>query len=267
MRWISIRVLLAVSSAVVAACATSDHRPVLSAVARPALPAEEKSVSDDGKTLTGRFVLFMRRIGSEQPDSITFKSDGSCLFDVDGRTGVAGVCRTSPDGIFTLTATSSSQPILSGKYQRRKYSLCLYPGEPSELFYVRWPLSPSKPPPPERDVLGKQTASSNLGTIAQELTADHHFMTRGRDLVQEYRAYYDFEMRGTFSYAEGIITYRPSFATTLERVEYLQDFVVDRDDKCLWIVDPMLDNLLCVSGAASLDLDPPPDGWREGPRP
>ena len=248
--------MLAVSSALVAA------HP---AAAKPPAPTKGDGAADV-KQLAGRFVLFMHRIGSQVPDSIVFNRDGSCVFEMGGRTGLVGTCHRAPDGVFTLTANRDPRPILSGKYQRRKYALRLFPDEPSELFYVRWPLSANNPLLPEREVLGKQTSHSRLGAMAQELTADHHFEVRGRDLLEEYRVYFEFQMRGTFSYADGIVTYRPSFSTALEQVDYLHDFVVARDEKCLWIVDPMLDELTCVTRAPSLDIGPPPAGWREGPR-
>ena len=61
--------------------------------------------------------------------------------------------------------------MLTGKYQLRKYALQLFPGEPMELFYVRWPLSPAKPAPPESELLGIHVGRSELGTIAQRMTA------------------------------------------------------------------------------------------------
>ena len=256
MRRAAIAFLAAGLSALVADCPASAKRPA---------PTKADGAGENG-ALTGRFVLFMHRIGSKPPDAIVFNRDGSCLVEMGGRTGVAGTYRASPDGVFTLTTGKNPQPILSGKYQRKKYALRLFPDEPTELFYVRWPLSADKPHPPEREVLGKQTSHSRFGTMAQELTADHHFEARARDLLEEYRVYYEYEMRGTFSYADGIVTYRPSFSTALERVDYLRDFVVGRDEKCLWIVDPMIDELTCVTRASNLDIGPPPAGWREGPR-
>ena len=59
-----------------------------------------------------------------------------------GRTGIVGTCRTSADGNFTLMVGSIPRTILSGEYQRLKYSLRLFPNEAErELYYVRWPRS------------------------------------------------------------------------------------------------------------------------------
>ena len=216
------------------------------------------------ETLAGHYVLAQRRVGIQPPDAFELKPDGSCAVDQAGKSGVAGTWRASPDGVFTMTLASRPGPMLAGKYRLRKYALQLFPGEPAELFYVRWPLSPAGPPPPEKELLGIQVGSSELGTIAQRMTADHRYERRERDLVPDDRTYYDVTIHGTFAYTNGIITYRHGESTSPEKVEYDNDFVVSRDGKCLWIIVPALDRLLCVRRAMTLDLGPPPDGFRPG---
>jgi len=217
-----------------------------------------------GQTLAGRYLLSQRRSGTQPPDAFELKPDGSCIVEVAGKSGVAGTWRASRSGVFTMTLASSSSPILSGRHQLRKYALQLFPGEPSELLYVRWPLSPDRPPPPEGELLGIQVGRSELGTLAQRMTADHRYELRERDLVPEDRTYYDMYMKGTFAYADGIITYRPSESNAPVKIDYSKDFVVSRDGKCLWLVLPALDRLLCVTRAKTLDLGPPPEGFRAG---
>ena len=160
-----------------------------------------------------------------------------------------------------MTLASRPGPMLTGRYQLRKYALQLFPGEPMEMFYVRWPLSPSRPPPPESELLGIQVGRSELGTIAQRMTADHRYERRERDLIQDDRTYVDVTTRGTFTYANGIITYRQSESTSPEKVDYDNDFVVSRDGRCLWIIVPPLDKQLCVRRAMTMDVGPPPDGF------
>jgi len=248
MKSISFALVLATAAMTVLPCRRGDAAP-------PAPTAE---------TLAGRYVLAQRRAGIQPPDAFELKPDGSCVVDQGGKSGVAGTWRASPNGVFTMTLASRPGPMLTGKYRLRKYALQLFPGEPAELFYVRWPLSPAKPPPPESELLGIQVGRSELGTIAQRMTADHRFERRERDLVPDDRTYYDVTIRGTFAYTNGIITYRHSESTSPEKVEYDNDFLVSRDGKCLWIIVPALDRLLCVRRAMTLDLGPPPDGYHPG---
>jgi len=248
MKPLSFALVLAAAAMIVLACRRG--------VAQPPAPTAEP--------LAGHYVLAQRRSGIQPPEAFELKRDGSCIFDMPTKSGLAGTWRASPNGVFTMTLASRPGPMLTGRYRVRKYALQLFPGEPMEMFYVRWPLSPAKPTPPERELLGIQVGGSELGTVAQRMTADHRFERRERDLVQEDRTYYDVTTRGTFTYANGIINYRHDESTSPEKVDYDNDFVVSRDGKCLWIIVPALDRQLCVRRAMTLDLGPPPDGFHPG---
>src|SRR5438552_3541555 len=93
---------------------------------------------------------------------------------------------------------------------------CAQTGEATRVEGL--PRSAAKQHPADSDLLGITVSRSDLGEIAQELSTDHTFRVRGRDLVQEYRAYDGFTMQGRFSYRDGIITYRPTISTALEHV-------------------------------------------------
>jgi hypothetical protein len=254
--------------AIAAGCAHGDEAARMPAHGPTAAPAAEPSRPEPASQgLVGRFALFMRRIASEQPDTIEIDPDGRCVFDMDGRTGIVGTCRVSPEGMFTVDVAAVPRTVLFGKYTPFKYSFRVVRNDGSDLFYVRWPRRPAKPHPPETALLGTSYERSNLGEIAQVLSPDHTFRFRGRDFVAEYRVYFDFEMQGHFSYADGILTYRPTVSTALEKVDYLNDFVVSRDETCVWVVDPFLDDLSCGKPAPNLDLPPPPAGFSPGPRP
>jgi hypothetical protein len=87
------------------------------------------------------------------------------------------------------------------------------------------------------------------------------------DLVAEDRRYFELHMDGSFSYAAGVITYRLAHANLPRKDDYLRDFVVRREGRCVWMVDPFNDKLQCQKRAGTMDLPPPPEGYSLGTNP
>jgi hypothetical protein len=191
-----------------------------------------------------------------------FEADGRCLVDIGTRTGVPARCLSGLDGELRIEEVSTQATILEGKIRLSEYVLHIVRPDHSEVPYVRCPQGSH---PSEAEILGPYRAHSDLGDTVQELFADHRFRSHNRDLVPEDHTYFEYWMEGTYSYSDGVITYLPGAAGSPHKLDYLRDFVAKRDDQCVWLVDPLHDNLLCQQRAKNLDLPPSPEGYRLRP--
>src|SRR5579859_2733079 len=217
-----------------------------------------------GKAISGKFLLFERPKDTDAPDAIEFRSDGSCIVDAGERTGILGKYHADPNGSLKIDANTGTQTEYTYNYQLLKYTLVLSKDEKSSLFYVRLPEGPH---PQFAEIVGIFHAHSDLGDSAGEITADHRFRDHLQDLVPEEHVYYDINIDGKCSYSNGVVTYVPEHSNAPQQDKYLRDFIVKRDGRGLWIVDPFHDTVLCETSATNLDLPPPPKGYRKGERP
>jgi hypothetical protein len=196
-----------------------------------------------GKTISGKFLLFEHPRDADAPDAIEFRSDGSCIVDAGERTGILGKYHAYPNGSLKIDADTGTQTEYTYNYR------------------------PEGPHPQFAEIVGIFRAHSDLGDSAGEITADHRFRDHLQDLVPEEHVYYDINIDGKCSYSNGVVTYVPEHSNAPQQDKYLRDFIVKRDGRGLWIVDPFHDTVLCETPATNLDLPSPSNGYRKGEQP
>jgi hypothetical protein len=216
------------------------------------------------KTITGKFSLSESPSDTDAPDAIEFRPDGSCLVDSGERTGIPGKYHVSPDGHLSISTNAGSHTGYTYQYQLLKHTLVLSPNENVSLIYVRLPEGLH---PQFTEIVGIFQMHTDLGDSATEITADDKFRVHLRSLVPEEHTYYDISMDGKCSYAKGVVTYVPEHSDAPQQDKYLRDFIVKRDAKGLWGVDPFHDTVVCETPGTDLSLPPPPKGYRNGRQP
>lgn len=209
--------------------------------------------------LAGKFFLAECPTGSVAPDSIEFRADGTCLVDAAGRTGVAGKYEVSEDERLTIEADVGAWKEFNAPCELLNYTLTLEPSGETELIYVRMPDGPR---PPFSEILGTFSMHNDSGDSAGEITGDHKFREHLHDLDSDEHTYYDIHIDGTCSYSNGIVTYLPENSDAPQPDKYLRDFIIKRDAKGLWQIDPYHDRILCEQPATNLDLPPVPSGYQ-----
>jgi hypothetical protein len=216
------------------------------------------------KAISGKFWLSEHAVGENALDAVEFRPDGTCLVDDGERTGILGKYHADSDGGLRIEAEAGGRKAYSYKYQLLKYTLVLSNDDKESLYYVRLPQGPH---PQFAEILGIFYVHTELGDCAGESTADHKFRDHLHEFVLEDHTYYDVSIDGTFSYGDGVLTYLPEHSNDPQPVKYSRDFIVNRDAKGLWQVDPFHDTIVCETPALNLDLPPPPVGYRKGGQP
>jgi len=214
-----------------------------------------------GRSLTGKYLLYNHPEDIDAPDLIEFHPDGTCAIDAGDESGLQAKYHSYPFDRLTIEATAGDRKKYGYKYQLLKYTLILTSGEEDPLYYVR---APDGPHPEFSEITGLFGAHSDLGNSAGEITADRTFKIHVLSLVAEDRTYYDITMDGKCTYVDGIVTYYPEHNTESRPDKYVRDFIVKRDTKGIWLIDPFHDNLLLETPATNFDLPPPPNGYRNG---
>jgi len=209
----------------------------------------------------GKYLLAERPTEVDAPNAIEFRPDGSCLVDAGERTGIAGKYHVNRDGTLKIEADTGTKTEYTYHYQLLKYTLVLSQDEDTTLYYVRLPDGPH---PRYDEIVGIFQAHNDLGDSAGELAADYTFRSHLLNLPPGEHTYYDISMDGKCTYADGVVTYIPEHSNAPQQDKYLRDFIVKRDAKGLWVIDPFHDAVLCETPATSLDLPPPPKGYRDG---
>jgi len=217
-----------------------------------------------GKPLTGKYLLYNHPEDVDALDVIDFHADGTCLVDAGDHSALSGKYHTYPFNRLTIEANTGTRTKYGYKYQLLNYTLVLTDADQDPLYYVR---APEGPHPQFSEIVGLFGAHTNLGDTAGEVTADHTFKVHVLSLVAEDHTYYDFTMDGKCTYADGIATYYPEHTTEPQPDKYVRDFIVKRDGKGLWLIDPFHDNILLETPATNFDLPPPPAGYRDGNTP
>jgi hypothetical protein len=220
--------------------------------------------SDDHKEFRGKFLLFSKPVGSDAPDVIEFRPDGKCILEANGTSNIAGTYLADVDGTLRIKSETASPYAYKFKYQLQNYTLILVQNDKEALFYVR---PPDGPHPKFDDILGTFDMHNDLGDSAGEITAAHTFRDHLHDLVPDDHTYYDIYIDGKCTYAGGVVTYVPEHSNAPEQDKYLRDFIVKRDEKGLWIIDPFHDAVVCELPATNLDLPPVPQGYRLATQP
>ena len=214
--------------------------------------------------LAGKFLLFNQPIGSDAPDAIEFRPDGSCIFEADGTTNIISKFMTDGEGKLKIEAQAIFRPAYEFKYELHTYTLVLSQDGKEDLYYVR---PPDAPHPRFDDILGIFGMHNDLGDSEGEITAGHTFRDHLHDLVPDDHTYYDISIYGKCTYADGVVTYFPELSNAPEQDKYLRDFIVKHDEKGLWVIDPYHDSIVCELAATNLDLPPVPQGYRLATQP
>jgi hypothetical protein len=214
--------------------------------------------------LAGRFILYSQPVGSDAPDAIEFRPDGSCIFEADETTNIVSKYQVDGEGNLTIDAAAIFRSAYKFKCQFHKYTLVLSQDGKDDLYYVR---PPGVPHPKFDDVLGIFGMTNEMGSSATGITADHTFRAHLHDLVPEDHTYYDIYIDGKYTYADGVGTYMIEHSNAPEQDKYVRDFIVKRDEKGLWIIDPYHDAVACQPAATNLDLPPVPTGYHLAPQP
>jgi hypothetical protein len=210
------------------------------------------------KVISGKYSLFELPADRDAPDAIEFRPGGSCLIDSGERTGILGKYRASANGRLKIAAESGMWKDYTCKYELHKITLVLDPDEETSLIYVRLPEGPH---PEFTEILGTFFAHTDLGDSAGEITADHKFRDHLRYVDHERHTYEEAEIDGKCTYADGVVTYLPEKSDAPQQEKYMRDFIVKRDAKGLWLVDPFHDEVICQTPVTDLSLPPPPDGY------
>jgi hypothetical protein len=236
-----------------------------------ALHADE-SPGSTSATLSGTYVLVEHPKGVEAPDRIAFHPDGSCAVDMDGQNGVAGKYHTDADGNLTIER-GGGNPNLTYHFNREKITLILSNENQDDFYYG---LLPDHPPHIGfSDLVGIVSCHNEAGDSVAEITPDHRFHDRLHELscapgsaawlaaAPQDRVCYDLDLDGTCSYSGGVISYVVEHCRGSTQDQSLADVVIKHDDKGLWLIDPYHDKVICQPPAKTLDLPPPPPGYRE----
>lgn len=225
------------------------------------------------KGLAGKFFLSECPTDSVAPDAIEFRPDGSCVVDAGGRTSIAGKYETSAVGHMSMWLTVGvvqrhlvieadtvawKQFICS--YELGNYTLTMQDADGTPLIYVRMPEGPR---PQFNQILGTFGVHNEAGDSAGDLTADYKFHDHLHELDPDKHLYHDVQVDGTCTYSNGVLTYRPEHSNAPERDKYLRDFIIKRDSKGLWQIDPYHDTIICEPPVTNLDLPPVPSGYRK----
>ena len=67
--------------------------------------------------LAGKFLLYSRPVGSDEPDSIEFRPDGSCILEANGTTNITGKYATDGEGKLSIQAEALFRAAYQFKYQ------------------------------------------------------------------------------------------------------------------------------------------------------
>jgi hypothetical protein len=214
--------------------------------------------------LAGKFLLCNQPVGSDAPDAIEFRPDGSCIFEADETTNIVSKFQADGEGKLTIEAAAIFRSAYKFKYQLHKYTLVLSQDGKDDLYYVR---PPDAPHPKFDDVLGIFGMQNEMGSSAGEITAAHTFRDHLHDLVPDDHTYYDLYIDGKCTYADGVVTYFPEHSNAPEQDKYIRDFIVKHDEKGLWVIDPFHDAIVCQTAATNLDLPPVPSGYHLATQP
>lgn len=209
--------------------------------------------------LAGKFFLAECPTGSVAPDVIDFRADGTCLVDAAGRSGVAGKYEVTEDDRLTIDSDVGAWKEFSAPYELLKYTLTLEPSAGTTLVYVRMPDGPH---PRFNEIFGTFAIHNDSNDFAWEVTEDQKFHEHLHAFVPDDRTYYDIHMDGTCSYSNGIATYELEHSDAPQQDKYLRDFIIKRDAKGLWQIDPYHDAVICEVPATNLDLPPVPSGYQ-----
>jgi hypothetical protein len=211
--------------------------------------------------LVNRFFLFERPVGDGHPEMIDFRSDGTCTLDLPDRRGAAGRWEVNGAGELVIETVTPAEVVFADQLEMGRHLFKLSGRADGPLLYVR---APAPPFVPERDILGIRHMHNDFGDAFQDLRPDHTFRMHTLDLVPMNRTWFEHTLDGAFAYEDGIVTYRFAHADLPRDDVYIRDFVLKRDDTCLWIVDPFADGTACGLRATSLALPPPPEGYQPG---
>ena len=214
--------------------------------------------------LAGKFLLFNQPVGSDAPDAIEFRPDGSCIFEADGTTNIKSTYKADGDGSLKIEARAIFRSAYEFNYQLHSNTMVLSQDGKEDLYYVRLTDGPH---PKFDEILGIFGMHNDLGDSEGEITAGHTFRDHLHDLVPDDHTYYDISIDGKCTYADGVVTYFPEHSNAPEQDKYLRDFIVKRDEKGLWVIDPFHDSVVCELAATNLDLPPVPQGYRLATQP
>src|SRR5579862_7103801 len=209
--------------------------------------------------LAGKFFLAECPTGSIAPDAIEFRADGTCLVDAAGHSGVAGKYEVSEDDRLTIEADVGAWKEFNAPCELLKHTLTLEPNDDTDLIYVRMPDGPH---PQFNEILGTFSLHNDSVDSVGEITAEHKFREHLHDLDSDDHTYYDIHIDGTCTYSNGIVTYLPEKSDAPQQDKYLRDFIIKRDSRGLWQIDPFQDAIICELPATNLDLPPVPSGYR-----
>jgi len=214
--------------------------------------------------IDGKFLLSDRPAEADAPDAITFRPEGSCVFDDGERRGAAGKYLADAAGHIKIEADAGPRKKYKYRYKLLRYTLVLSDDDGNSLYYVR----PAEGPHPSfNEILGIFSAHNDLGDTKGEITEDHHFRAHLLTLNAEDHTFYEISMDGSCNYEDGVVTYLPEHSDDPQADKYVRDFIVKRDEKGLWIIDPLHDSLLCETPATNLELPPPPGGYQNARKP
>ena len=239
-----------------------------------ALFAEQMDPDASQVKLSGTYVLIEHYKDVRAAERIAFSKDGHCVMDIDGRTAVTGTYDARADNTMAIYPADGAGE-LDYQFAQGKMTLTLSKANQDDLFYG---LLPDQPPDITfKDVVGIVTCHNDAGDSTCNITPDHHFDARIRELSAPSeggifsvlhdivtgvkRTYTDITVDGTCSYADGVIHYTVQHTKSPEPDESLNDIVIKVDANGLWIIDASRDQVICQPYGKSLDLPPPPAGY------
>jgi opacity protein-like surface antigen len=224
--------------------------------------------------LSGTYVLIEHYKDVRAAERIAFQPDNRCTLDIDGTTGIAAKYDARADNTIAITPAGGGGE-LDYQFVQGKVTLKLSHEGQDDLYYG---LLPDHPPAIQfSDVEGIVSCHNDGGDSVGEITADHHFSVRMRELsappeggvfsvlsdivTGQKRTYVDVTADGTCSYADGVIHYTVEHMKSPEPDQSLNDIVIKADSTGIWIIDATRDQVICQPRATSLELPPPPAGY------
>jgi hypothetical protein len=225
--------------------------------------------------LSGTYVLIEHYKDVRAADRIAFQPDGHCSMTIDGTTGMTGVYDARADNSLAIRLDHGAAG-LDYQFMQGKMTLKLSHENQDDLYYGQLPDHP--PAIAFKDVVGIVTCHNEAGDSTCQITPDHHFQVQLRELstpseggifsvlsdiiTGQKRTYTDITADGTCSYADGVINYTVEHMKSPEPDQSLADIVIKVDTTGIWIIDATRDEVICQPWGKSLDLPPPPSGYK-----
>lgn len=206
----------------------------------------------------GRYLLADRQEGAKVLDGIDFQPNGVCVADANGHAGLKGSYALDDDGLLTLTIPEATPGTYQYTFRYFPTSMVLTDKEGNEIYYA---VPPAAPHPKEAEVIGMFFSHTELGDAVTDLAADHTFRIHIHQYDNDEHTFVDIAMDGAWTYKDGVVEYRPKNQASPIKLEYVRDFMIKRDDKGLWCIDPYLHNTTCMSPVEKFELPDPPQGY------